>query len=223
MAAGAATARGGSEHLYFRFDAWRCAQNIAMDYAWLGGAASAAAGVGQDWPSQYANRLHSFFVSKGLAGYGNQYTLDGNTTLSSTHSGGLVAMNAVAALAATDATAWSFVEALWEEKIPTGQFRYYDGMLYMLGLMHVSGNFRIWTNTSRAIPLPGPGPGPGGVGAGGGPTAQCAAALTALCHGARQSSAGNCFICCGQHQRQLMVARCSQPDFDSFCHQRVVT
>eukprot|EP01046_Picozoa_sp_COSAG06_P041988 COSAG06_NODE_5288_length_3583_cov_1.380310_2_plen_128_part_00 len=127
-------------------------------------------------------------------------------------------MNAVAALAATDATAWSFVEALWEEKIPTGRFRYYDGMLYMLGLMHVTGNFRIWTNTSRAIPLPGPGHGGGGR-----PTTPCAVALAALCHDARQTSAGNCFICCGQHQRQLMVASCSQPDFDSFCHQYLVT
>ena len=27
----------GGSHQQFRFDAWRCAQNIAMDFAWLGG------------------------------------------------------------------------------------------------------------------------------------------------------------------------------------------
>ena len=49
------------------------------------------------------------------------------------------------------------------------------------------------------------------------PTGQCAATLTSLCHGARQSSKGNCFICCGQHHQELVGAACSQPDFDSFC------
>ena len=35
-------------------------------------------------------------------------------------------------------------EALWNTPIPSGQSRYYDGMLYLMSLMHVSGRFRIW-------------------------------------------------------------------------------
>ena len=38
-----------------------------------------------------------------------------------------------------------FVEALWNTPVPSGQWRYYDGMLYLLGLLHCSGEFRIWT------------------------------------------------------------------------------
>jgi oligosaccharide reducing-end xylanase len=54
-------------------------------------------------------------------------------------------MNAVASLAATRRPqAQQFVEALWNEPIPTGQHRCYDGMLYLLALLHCGGDFRIW-------------------------------------------------------------------------------
>jgi oligosaccharide reducing-end xylanase len=53
-------------------------------------------------------------------------------------------MNAVASLAADDPRAGRFVTAFWNAPIPTGQYRYYDGMLYLLGLLHCSGEFRIW-------------------------------------------------------------------------------
>jgi oligosaccharide reducing-end xylanase len=49
------------------------------------------------------------------------------------------------ALAATDrARAKKFTEALWNAPIPSGQNRYYDGMLYLMSLMHCGGDFRIW-------------------------------------------------------------------------------
>ena len=114
-------------------------------------------------------------------------------------------MNAVAALAATDTTAWSLVEALWEAPIPSGHFRYYNGMLYLLGLMHVTGNFKIYANTSAPIP--------GANGAVG----RCWDTLASACRSAQQSSVGNCLICCGQHQHALMAAHCTQPDFDRYC------
>lgn len=37
-----------------------------------------------------------------------------------------------------------WVQSLWNVAIPTGQFRYYDGALYTLALLHVSGAFRLW-------------------------------------------------------------------------------
>jgi oligosaccharide reducing-end xylanase len=37
----------------------------------------------------------------------------------------------------------AFVEELWNTPIPSGEQRYYDGMLYLMSLMHCSGNFRI--------------------------------------------------------------------------------
>ena len=82
---------------------------------------------------------------------GPVYTLDGKdlgATPGLTHEDhptGLVGTNAVAGLAATNhATEKKFTEALWNAPIPSGQNRYYDGMLYMMSLMHASGEFRIW-------------------------------------------------------------------------------
>ena len=66
------------------------------------------------------------------------------TPLSGDHSTGLVSMAAVAALAADPKIGKPFVQALWDTHIPSGQWRYYDGMLYMLGPLHVSGNFKIY-------------------------------------------------------------------------------
>ncbi len=123
---------GGHED--FRFDAFRTASNVAVDYAWF--AADA-------WEIEQSNRQLEFFYTQGIDQYGNQYTLDGKP-LSSDHSPGLVAMNAVAALAATNEHAPEFVQALWDTKIPTGKWRYYDGLLYFLALLHVSGNFQIY-------------------------------------------------------------------------------
>jgi oligosaccharide reducing-end xylanase len=61
------------------------------------------------------------------------------------HSPGLVATSGVASLAATDqARARKFVDALWKLDVPSSKvFRYYDGLLYMMSLMHASGRFQI--------------------------------------------------------------------------------
>ncbi|KNY25430.1 glycosyl hydrolase family 8 [Pseudobacteroides cellulosolvens] len=124
----------GTEHVDFRYDAWRTVNNSAFDFAWFKKDA---------WASTYADRIQDFFVSKGRTTYGGCYKLDG-TQLNTDHSPGLVAMNAVASLAATKAQAYDFVEDLWKLSAPSGQYRYYDGCLFMFGLLHVSGNFRIW-------------------------------------------------------------------------------
>ena len=38
----------------------------------------------------------------------------------------------------------AFVQKLWSAAIPSGQWRYYDGTLYTIALLHVSGAFRLW-------------------------------------------------------------------------------
>ncbi len=38
----------------------------------------------------------------------------------------------------------SFLRELWEASPPSGTYRYYDGMLYMLALLETSGNFRAY-------------------------------------------------------------------------------
>ena len=56
----------------------------------------------------------------------------------------MVATTAVGSLAATPGpNAKAFVEELWNTPVPSGEQRYYDGMLYLMSMMHCSGNFRI--------------------------------------------------------------------------------
>ena len=50
-------------------------------------------------------------------------------------------MNAGAALAATPDRAPEFVQALRDARMPSGRWRHYDGLLYTLALLHVSGYF----------------------------------------------------------------------------------
>lgn len=96
-----------------------------------------------NWAITHADTIQKFFYGKGLKNYGNQWSLDGNE-LATDHSPGLVAMNAVASLAASTQESWEFVQELWDIKTTTGKYRYYDGCLYMMGLLHVSGNFRAY-------------------------------------------------------------------------------
>ena len=51
---------------------------------------------------------------------------------------------AVGSLAASDGpNAKAFVDALWKMPVPSGEQRYYEGMLYLMSLMHCSGEYRI--------------------------------------------------------------------------------
>lgn len=79
-----------------------------------------------------------------MTNYGNTFNQAGRPT-GTDHSTGLVARNAVASLADTQPCAQKFVEALWAAPMPAGRWRYYGGMLYLLGLLHCSGEFKIWT------------------------------------------------------------------------------
>ena len=53
-------------------------------------------------------------------------------------------MNRFKSIAATPPSAREFVAALWAAPVPAGPWRYYDGMLYLLGLLHCSGEFKMY-------------------------------------------------------------------------------
>jgi oligosaccharide reducing-end xylanase len=124
-----------SMHKDFRFDAFRNASNVALDWAWF---------AADPWEVEQSNRLLDFFRSQGIDRYVNQYALNGEP-LSSDRSPGLIAMNAVAGLATDADKSTDFVQALWDMPIPAGKWRYYDGLLYFLALLQVSGNYRIYS------------------------------------------------------------------------------
>jgi len=56
--------------------------------------------------------------------------------------GAAVGCNATLGFALPASSGKPFVDKLWSTGVPSGN--YWDGVLYMLGMLHVSGNFRIW-------------------------------------------------------------------------------
>ncbi|KAF1697652.1 glycosyl hydrolase family 8 [Pseudoxanthomonas koreensis] len=130
------------EAVDFRYDAWRSAMNWSVDWSWW---------ARDPRQVEMSNRLQAFFASQGMAGYQSLYTLDG-TPLGGGQATGLVATNAVASLAADHPRRLDFVRALWELPVPEGQHRYYDGMLYMMALLHCSGKFRAWLPADATPP-----------------------------------------------------------------------
>lgn len=119
----------------FSYDARRTQMNWAVDWSWW---------RKDPYEVELSNRIQTFFASQGMDIYGCQYTLDGKP-LDKNHVKGLVATNAVVSLAADHPLAKDFTEALWNTPIPS-EFneRYYEGLLYMMAMLHCSGEFRIW-------------------------------------------------------------------------------
>jgi oligosaccharide reducing-end xylanase len=57
----------------------------------------------------------------------------------------MMAAATVGSLAATPGpNEKAFVEELWRTPVPVGDQRYFDSMLYLFSMLHVSGNYRIW-------------------------------------------------------------------------------
>lgn len=132
-----------SQSSQFGYDAWRVARNWSVDWSWWRKAPS---------EQVLSDRIQKFFQSQGMDSYGAIYSLDGKPipvpnrpgVTPESHPAGLIGTNAVAGLAARDPVrARLFTEALWNQPIPSGFSRYYDGMLYLMSLMHVSGEYRI--------------------------------------------------------------------------------
>jgi oligosaccharide reducing-end xylanase len=120
---------------YFMEDAWRCAMNWSVDWHWF-----------QKDPRQQtlSDNIQKFFESKGMDSYNDHWMLDGSQPRRNRHSPGLVATNGLASLAATDKErSKKFAEALWNMDVPSSLvFRYYDGLLYMMCMLHASGEFQ---------------------------------------------------------------------------------
>ena len=124
----------------FSYDSWRTASNWSVDYSWW---------HKDDRETELSDRIQRFLIGQGISTFADQYTLAGKP-LSTRHSTGMVAATTVGGLAATPGEhEKAFVEELWRTPIPVGDQRYFDGMLYLMSMLHCSGNFRILENASR--------------------------------------------------------------------------
>lgn len=132
----------------FRYDSWRVPMNIAMDYTWFG--------KDKAWQEGYAKRFQQFLRSKGIDSFEDQFELDGarpefilqaGTVKKLRHSLGLIATAASASLVNKEKQSLDFVHKLWNAKLEPyedGYFDpYYDGLLYLFCLMHLSGKYQI--------------------------------------------------------------------------------
>jgi oligosaccharide reducing-end xylanase len=119
----------------FGYDSWRSVSNWSVDYSWWKKDAR---------ETELSDRLQKFLYGQGIHSFADRYTLDGNP-LSTRHSVGMAATTAVGSFAPTPGPiSKAFLEELWNTPMPSREQRYYDGMLYLMSMMHCSGNFRIY-------------------------------------------------------------------------------
>jgi len=119
----------------FGYDSWRTVSNWSVDFSWWHKDAR---------ETVLSDRIQKFLIGEGISTFADRYTLDGKP-LSSRHSTGMVATTTVGGLAASHGpTERAFIEELWRTPIPVGDQRYFDGMLYIMSMLHCSGDFRIW-------------------------------------------------------------------------------
>ena len=54
------------------------------------------------------------------------------------------AARSVLAFALPEADGRPFLQAAWDTPTPTGQYRYYEGCLYLLAMPHFTGEFELF-------------------------------------------------------------------------------
>jgi endo-1,4-beta-D-glucanase Y len=102
-------------------------------------------GTGRNpWAVDESNRLLQFFARQGIDTYAGGYTLDGKTVVDSNHQSSLVAASGVLALIATIDQRTQFIDAVWNLDPPTGEARYYSGLLRMLAQLVLSGQMAVF-------------------------------------------------------------------------------
>ncbi len=130
----------------FSGDAWRVALNLAVDFNWeISGVCESERKKARAFEQNSIRKLLRFFRSHkpNLA----DYRIDGSAypTTARPITPGLIAMNAAATSALDLANpedaelSRPFLTAFWDTPVPTGKWRYYDGLLYLLSLIALSG------------------------------------------------------------------------------------
>ena len=99
-------------------DAKRCVMNIMMDHNFF---------AADPWQTDTYAPAFGMTMANGGDGTAAQFSC-----------------NALLGFGLPESSGKSFVDRLWSAQIPTGTYRYYDGTLYMLSLLHVSGTFKLY-------------------------------------------------------------------------------
>ena len=122
----------------YMYDAMRCAMNVGMDYYLFGADAANQTAM--------MSRLINHFEKNG---YRNaRFDWDGSNG-SESYTLGETGANAVGCFAlmddsANDSKVKTNLKKAWDASLMTGQYRYYDGLVHYLSMLHLCGSFKIW-------------------------------------------------------------------------------
>jgi len=117
----------------FTGQAYRTHLNLAIDALW------GTAGADE---TDVADRVLGFFAAQPDK-HGGTFTLDG-APIDGNPSQALIAVNGALAVASSRADRLAFVNAVWAQAIPSNETRYYDGLLYLMSLLTLSGQLRVY-------------------------------------------------------------------------------
>jgi hypothetical protein len=120
------------------YDAMRCAMNFGMDYYLFG--------VDSARQEEMARRIIDFFEKDGYKHA--RFNWDGSNPQEQ-YTLGETGANAVAAMALMNDSKYNDavkknLKMAWDASLMTGQYRYYDGLVHYLAMLHLSGTFKIW-------------------------------------------------------------------------------
>lgn len=119
-------------------EAMRCAMNFGADYYLFG--------VDATRQTEMAKRIIDFFEKDGYTHA--RFNWDGSNA-SESYTVGETGCNAVACYALMGQESYKEtikknLQLAWDASLMTGQYRYYDGLVHYLAMLHLCGQFRIW-------------------------------------------------------------------------------
>ena len=119
----------------FGYEALHTVLNVSIDSAWFG--------LDARQPAQVA-KYHEFFAADAAGGLipHTLYPVDGSATVDAPTTG-LPAVLAAGALVSTAPNRADFVRILWDLPQPSGAFRAYEEMTYLLALLAAGGRFNL--------------------------------------------------------------------------------
>ncbi len=129
----------GSNSSRYMYDAMRCAMNFGMDYYLFG--ADAERDV------EMAKRIITHFENDNYKH--GRFEWDGTPVGNDGYTLGESGANAVACYALMGDPSYekaikNNLNKAWNGSLMTGQWRYYDGLVHYLAMLHLCGSFKIW-------------------------------------------------------------------------------
>jgi oligosaccharide reducing-end xylanase len=130
----------------FAPEAYRIQVNMSLDQIWT---VTATAPNAPTWNQGEADLLINFFakiLATGASNYAMSYELDGTVIDSTAADASLISTNGVSALIApsTNTNRKAFIQAVWDLQPPSGKNRYYSGLMYLVSVLMLSGEFKVY-------------------------------------------------------------------------------